>query len=62
MEIQETIKIRPRRIKSNKIYDISYKRPGFGIYPIDRHKIVGKKSKIKIMKDKIILAKYLKNK
>ena len=23
MEIQETIKIRPRRIKSNKIYDIS---------------------------------------
>lgn len=44
------------------INDISYKRPGFGIYPIDRHKIVGKKSKIKIMKDKIILAKYLKNK
>ena len=47
-------------IKKNKTIkegDIEFKRPGTGILPIFKNKILGKKAKVKILKDHIIQLK-----
>jgi hypothetical protein len=66
MEIQETIKIRPRRIKSNKIYDISNikqcnknKKPDLNFleYYLNRD-IPSKKSQEKIQEQDFVIPNY----
>ena len=51
-----------RSLKKNykiKLTDISFKRPGTGISPMDFKKVLGKRIKIKVEKNKILKLKNI---